>query len=146
MSIATIKAAIKEHLDDLVTDEVLAGATSTDIRKSPLAGDIPSFPHAFLMPPSVESVSLDNRSNLRTYSFDIMVLENAENIESTTELETMVESILNEFDNDPTLGGNARGGILPVSSAPQPFQHNGKDLIMVVIQLQAKADVALTFS
>jgi hypothetical protein len=37
------------------------------------------------------------------------------------------------------------GGILPVSSAPQPFQHGGKDLIMANVQIQAKQFVSLTF-
>lgn len=143
--IATIKNAIKTNLDDLVTDEVLGGATITDFKKDPLAADIPTYPHAFLMPPAVEGEVLDNRTLTRVYTFDIMVLFNAENLASATELETTIESILTKFDNDPTLGGTSLGGILPVSSAPQPFQHGGKDLIMAIIQLQAKEHVTLTF-
>jgi hypothetical protein len=146
MSIQLIKEAIKTNLDALVTDSVLGGATITDIRKDPLAADIPSFPHAFLMPPAVESEVLDNRSVLRTYTFSIMILFNAENLTSTTELEETVESILSKFDNNPTLDGTANGGVLPVSSSPQPFQHNSKDLIVVSIELQAKEPVSLSFS
>lgn len=144
--IQDIKNNIKTHLDNLVTDGVLSVAIMTDIKKDPLAADFPSFPCAVLMPPSLDSQILDNRSLLRTYSFDIMVMVNAENLQSTTELEEMIEDIVDEFDNDPTLGGTARGGVLPVSSSPQPFQHNGKDLIMVIIQIQAKSDVSLSFS
>jgi hypothetical protein len=146
MSISTIKANIKTNLDELVTSAVLGGATTTDIKKSPLSADIPSFPHAFLMPPSSEDNTSDNRTNVRTYNFDIMILVNAENLASTTELETMIESILNKFANDPTLGGSALAGALPVSSAPEPFQHNGKDLIMAIVTIQAKELVTLTFS
>lgn len=146
MSISTIKQAIKSNLDDLVIDTVLAGATITDIKQDPLRADTPNFPHAYLMPPSVESDVLDNRSIVRTYTFDVMVLFNAEDITGTTELETDIESILSKFDNDPTLGGTALGGVLPVSSSPQPFQHNGKDLIMVVIEIAAKDYVSLTFA
>jgi hypothetical protein len=144
--IKTIKEAIKTKLDALVTDTVLAGATITDIRKDPLAADIPTFPHAFLMPPSVESNVLDNRTVLRTYTFGIMVVFNAENLTSTTELEEKIESILSKFDNDPDLGGTALGGVLPVSSAPAPFQHNGKDLIVAVIEIKVKEPVSLTFA
>ena len=143
--IQNIKNAIKANLDALVTDQVLGGATITDIKKNPLDADIPSYPHAFLMPPGVESEVLDNRTNIRTYTFGIMVLFNAENLASTTELEEMVEAILNKFDNDPTLGGTALAGMLPVSSSPAPFQHNGKDLIMVEVQVQAKEYVTLGF-
>lgn len=146
MSIANIKAAIKTNLDNLVTDTVLGGVTETDIKRNPLNADVGSYPHAFLMPPAVESAALDNRTNLRTYTFDIMILFRAEDIDTTAELEIAIEAVLDEFDNDPTLGGTAQGGVLPVSSAPEPFQHNGRDLIMVVIQIQAKEDVALTFA
>lgn len=146
MSISTIKQNIKVNLDALVTANVLGGATITDIKKDPLNADVSSYPHAFLMPPAVESEVLDNRTNLRSYTFDIMVLFKAVNLSSTTALETAIESILSKFDNDPTLGGSAMGGVLPVSSAPEPFQHNGQDLIMVVIQIQAKETVTLTFS
>lgn len=145
MSAVTIKQAIKTNLDALVTSEVLAGATITDIKKSPLAGDIASFPHAFLMPPTIESEPLDNRTIIRTYIYDVMVLWNAENIEDATTVEDNIEDILSVFDNDPTLGGTAMGGVLPVSLAPQPFQHAGKDLIMGIVQIQAKQHVSLTF-
>ena len=91
--IQNIKNAIKANLDALVTDQVLGGATITDIKKNPLDADIPSYPHAFLMPPGVESEVLDNRTNIRTYTFGIMVLFNAENLASTTELEEMVEAM-----------------------------------------------------
>jgi hypothetical protein len=146
MSISAIKSAIKTNLDELVTATVIAGATITDIKKNPLNADISTYPHAFLMPPSVQSEANDNRSIIRSYSFDIMFLFRAENITSTDEIEEAVESILNKFDNDPTLSGTALGGVLPVSSSPEPFQHNGKDLIMVVVEIQAKEVVTLTFS
>lgn len=145
MSIQTIKNAIMTNLDALVTGGNLGGATITDIRKDPLSADIPSYPHAFLMPPAVESEVLDNRTNVRTYTFGILILFNAENLSSATDLEEKIESVLSKFDNDPTLGGTARGGVLPVSSAPEPFQHNGKDLIVVEVQIQAKEHVPLSF-
>ena len=146
MSIQTIKNAIKSNLDDLVTANVLGGATITSIKKSPLSSDVGTFPHAFLMPPAVDSEVLDNRTNVRTYSFDIMILFQAEDISDTADLEVKIESMLSKFDNDPTLGGTALAGVLPVSSSPEPFQHGGKDLIMVVLQIQAKEPVSLTFN
>lgn len=142
--ILDIKNQIKANLDALVP-ATLGGAEISDIKKNPLAQDIPSYPYAFLMPPAVESEALDNRSVLRTYAFSIMLLFNAEDLVSTTELEEKVEAVMGAFDNDPTLGGTARGGVLPVSSAPQPFQHGGKDLIMVELQIKAKELVSLTF-
>lgn len=145
MSAVTIKQAIKALLDELVDEETLAGATITDIKKNPLAIDVRHFPHAFLMPPSIESETSDNRTNTRVYIYDIIVLWNAENLSEDTEIEEGIEAILDKFDNHPTLNGTAMAGVLPVSMAPQPFQHGGKDLIMAAIQIQAKQHVTLTF-
>jgi hypothetical protein len=146
MGIQTIKQAIKTDLDALVTSSVLGYAAITDIRKDPLAADHPRFPAAYLMPPAVESETLDNRTNTRTYAFDILVVFNADNLTSTTQLEEKVESFMNKFDNDPTLGGSALGGMSPVSSAPEPYQQGDKRLILVVVTIKAKALVDLTFS
>lgn len=146
--LANIKAAIKANLDELVTDTVLAGASESDIRKEPLNADVGSYPHAFVHPPAIDSEVLSNREIIRTYTFAIMVLFKAENLTSTAELENAVEAILDKFDNDPTLQGTALGGVLPVSSSPVPLQHpaSGADLIMVVIELEAKAHVDLSFA
>ena len=146
MSLATVKGAVKTRLDALVIGGTLAGATITDIKKDPLSSEFGAYPHAFLMPPAIESSALDNRTNLRTYNFSIMVLYNAENISGTTDLETSIEAILNAFDNDPTLSGSGMGGMEPVSSAPEPFQHGGKDLIMVIIELKARDIISLSFA
>ena len=143
--ISDIKAAVGAHLTDLVTEEVLAGATITEIKKSPLAAETSAYPWAYLMPPSVESETLDNRSITRTYTFDIMVLVRGEDLPDTPYMEELAEAIMNKYDNDPTLGGTARGGLLPVSSSPTPYQHNGQDLMMIIITIQAKADVTLTY-
>lgn len=146
MSLTTIKAAIKTNLDELVTAETLGGVTMTDIKLDPLNSDIGSFPHAFLMPPAVESEVLDNRSVVRTYTFDVLILVQAEDLDTTSELETLMEAVLDKFDNDPTLSGTAQGGVLPITSAPEPFQHGGRDRIYFVLQLQAKDVKALSFS
>lgn len=146
MSAVTIKQAIKTKLDALVTAGTLAGATITDLKKDPLAADIPSYPHAFLMPPSIEAEPLDNRTNTRTYVYDVMIIWKAENITDATTVEDDIETIMNAFDNDPTLSGAAMGGMAPVAMAPQPFQHKNGALIMGVIQVQAKQHVTLTFS
>ncbi len=145
MSIATIKANIKTILDELVTDTVIAGASVSDIRTDPLSADVSTFPHAFLMPPAVESEVLDNVNIVRTYTFDIVVLFKAENVTGTSEVEEATEDMLMKFDCNPTLGGSSLGGMLPVSSAPVPGQHNSMQLIMVVLQIQAKEVVMLTY-
>lgn len=146
MSIQTIKNGIKTNLDALVTSSVLGSAVITDIKRDPLAADFPAYPCAILMPPSTESEILDNRTLVRSYTFNVMIIVQAENLSSNTELEEMIEDVLDKFDNDPTLGGTANAGIPPTSSAPEPFQHNGRDLIMTIITITAKETIDLTFS
>jgi len=75
----------------------------------------------------------------------VLLIFQAEDLSSTTELEEKVESVLGTFDNDPTLGGTATAGVLPITSAPAPVQHNGKDLVLVEVQIQAKEYVTLSF-
>jgi hypothetical protein len=145
MSIATIKQNIKTLFDELVTADVLASCSVSDLKTDPLNADLNSFPHAFIMPPSVESEVNDNRNNIRTYTFDVLVIFNAENITGSDTVETTTESILSKFDNNPTMLGAALGGVLPVSSAPAPYQSNAKDMILVVVRIQAKELVSLTF-
>lgn len=145
MSAITIKAAIKTNLDALVTAEVLAGASTSDFKKDPLSADIPAYPYAYLMPPAIESEALDNRTNIRTYIYDIMLIWNAENIDDATTVEEDIEAVLSKFDNDPTLQGTAMAGVLPVSMAPQPFQHTSKQLIIGIVQIQAKQHANLQF-
>lgn len=144
-ALSTLKDAIKTRLDALVTATTLKGATITDLRKNPLDEDIQAFPWAFLMPPATDSDVVDNRTVLRTFTFDIMVVEKAENITSSTQIENLLEAVLNEFDNNPTLGGTADGAVLPATSAPQPIDHLGKNFTVFFVQLKCNRTQSLTY-
>lgn len=146
MSSVDIKEAIKAKLDTLAGEEgPLRYVAISDLKKNPLDADIPAFPAGFVMPPSIERESLDNRNTIRIYTFDLMFLWNADNLSDATTVEENIEAILDAFDNDPTLGGTAMAGMFPVASAPQPVQTSSKNLIMAVVQIQAKQHVQLTY-
>ncbi len=93
------------------------------------------------MPASVESSALlDDHNVERVYSFDVLVIQSADNLASDTagtSLETLREAILDKLDNDPTLGGAAVGGVPPTSSNPFPFQHAGRDVVGFGVTLKA---------
>jgi hypothetical protein len=146
-NITTIKSKIKEKLDALVTAGTLGAAESLDLRKDPLDGDIVGYPHAFLMPPSVENAGLvDNRTLRRTYTFAIMVLMKAENLASVSDVEVLMEAIMNKFDNSVNLDNESVGGIEAVTSTPAPIQHGDKQLIVFDVIIKARAIYDLSYA
>ncbi len=144
--VTNIKNAIKSKLDALVVDNVIAEIQEDDLTISPIYDrDFASFPAAVLTLPSIENDVITNRDNLRTHTFDIVVVQKAENITSVTQIEDLMENIINKFDNDPTLGGAANGGLEPASSTPTPVVSKDKTYIIFVVTLKAKATKDLTF-
>lgn len=144
-TVGNIKARLKVTLDTLTTTH-LKTVTSSDIKKDPLDAEIGQYPAAFIMPPALgASERLDNRTLLRDYTFFIMVVMRAEDIASTADVEDLMERVVNVLDNDITLGGAAIGGITPVTSQPEAFQHNGRDLIVFDVIIKARATESLTF-
>lgn len=144
-AIKIIKDTIKTQFDALVTAGTLMGVSETDMRHDPLMGDIPPTPYAYIMPPSTESVVVDNRTLLRTYQFDIMVVVKGENVNSATFIEELIEAILNKFDNNPTLSGAADGAVEPASSTPQPLQHKNGAMIVFFVSLRVNKTQTLTY-
>lgn len=144
-TVANIKARLKVTLDTLVST-YLKSVTSSDIKKDPLDAEIGQYPAAFIMPPALgASERLDQRTNIRDYTFFILVVMRAEDVQTTADVEDLMERIINVLDNDITLGGAAVGGIMPVTSQPEAFQHNGRDLIVFDVIIKARATETLTF-
>lgn len=141
-----VKAKIKEKLDALVTSGVLKCVIIDDLKKNPsLDEDIPSYPAAVLVSPSSDGSYSTNRSNIRTYTFAITIVQKAENIESNSDIEFLSDQILDAFDNDPTLGGSAVGGVEPSNSEPSAITSQDKSYIVFTVTLKAHADKTLTF-
>ncbi len=144
-ALKTLKDAVKVRLDALVTAGTLKGASEVDFRKDPLASDVPGYPWAFLMPPATESEQADNRTILRKYTFGIMVVHKLANLATPEALEDLIEAVVNEFDNHPTLGGASDGAIEPVSSAPEPYQQNNKELVFFIVAIKAGKTYTQTY-
>jgi len=146
----TVKNRIKTILDNLKTDGVLGDVQMDDFKKSVFARDVPAYPVAILTTPAIESAADTNRSNLRTYTFDVLVLSRAEDVTDSAEIEDLIENILNEFDNDPTLKagsatGIADGGLEPSASSPEAVSSGERSYIAFTVTLRARATRDLTF-
>ena len=138
-TVGNIKNRIKDLLDTL-KPTYLAEVEITDIKQDPLDGDIIGFPHAFVYPPSLESADwIDNKTSRRDYIFAIMVIMKSENITSTSDVEDLMEIIMNTIENDITLGGHAVAGIQPMTSRPEAYKHGDKSYIVFDIIIRARA-------
>lgn len=140
-----IKAAIKKNLDDLRIAEILGDVQVDDLRESIFDRDVEAEPCAVVGPPSIEGALFTNRQNLRTYTFTIVVFQKKENLVNETDIEDLMEAIIDKFENDPTLQGTAEGQIEPAVSMPEPATIRGKAFIYFTILIKAKAVVDLTF-
>lgn len=145
-TIGIIKTAVKTHLDTLKTAGTLGQVIVDDFKTNPLGGlykNISAFPAAIVSTPGIASEYETNRDNLRAYTFEILVIFKGENVSSITSVEDTMESLLNAFDNDPTLGGAANGAVSAASSPEQIITDDGS-FILFAITLTAKATYTLT--
>ncbi len=135
----TIKQAIAGHLDALKEGGTLGAYLVQDFRENILDTDFPGFPCAVLLPPSIGSVEDTNDSNMRTYTFDIVFVQKKENLASSTDLEELIEAVLDEFDNDVTLGGAATAGLPPSASEPDEVTSADQTYVAFVVTLRPRA-------
>ena len=73
-----------------------------------------------------------------------MVIMKSENITSTSDVEDLMEIIMNTLENQLTLGGSADAGIQPMTSRPEAYKHGDKSYIVFDIIIKARATNSLT--
>lgn len=146
MSASTdVKSAIRTLLDELETADVLETIIEDDFKVNFDLKDIPAFPAAILSTPSIESEMHTNVQNLRTYIFEIVVVMKGEDIASTSDVETLMDAIIDKFDNHPTLDGAAHGGLMPSTTSPAPVASADGSFILFTVRLEARTIVDLSF-
>lgn len=138
-----IKNAI---IADLKKVAALKAVISEDLNKDALdIARIASWPVAIVGMPSVKSVYETNRDDTRQYIFDIMVLQKSGNTSAATDIEDLLDQVLFQFDNDPTLGGASNAGVGPAEIDVAPISTTDKTYIGFLITIKAKVTVNLTF-
>ncbi len=146
MMIQDIKNKIKAKLDAMVTAGTLGEVQMDDFKVGIFDREFAKFPAAVLTSPSVVGEVYMNTMNQREHTFNIVIIEKTENITSATDIENLMENIMNAFDNDPLLEGKSDSGMLPAVSSPEPVVSGSKSYIAFVITMKAKAIKDLTFS
>lgn len=143
--IVDIKNQIKTLLDELKTAGTLGEVQVDDFKTNIFDRDIATYPVAILTTPSVEAGYLTNRENERTHNFEIVVITKGENVASATDVEALIETILDKFDNQPTLNGKATE-VVPSTSVPEAITlPGGNSFIVFSVLIKAKAIKLLTF-
>jgi|SRR5579872_2420003 len=145
MKESNIKNYIFSQLQTLVP-ATLGTVASNDFKTDYFSSEsnINTFPLAVLSPAEIQSEVIDSNNNRRTYTFEILVVQKGENLQSSTDLESIRETIMNLFDEDLTFGGNADGGILPSSTTIGSFRHADLSWVGFAITLKPKALIPLS--
>lgn len=144
---AAIKEKIRLALEGLKRREILRAVIVEDFSKQIMERDYPAFPVAILQTASIENDAITNTQNFRIYTFDVVVLCKGEDVQNATTVEELRAAIMDEFDNQVTLGGVADGGVMPTSSPIEAVTLVGaKSYIAFTVSIQARAIKDLTFS
>lgn len=143
--IGSIKQKIITHLNALQTAGKLGQViVERGGAQNMFDRDLMKYPVAILLPGTAEGNTETNQQNIYTFAFDIVIVMKGENLISSTDTEDLLETIVQEFNNDFTLGGTAEGAVDPASSTPAPVEHEGQTYVVFVVTLRAKA--LLTFN
>ena len=140
-----IKQQIYNDLQALVNKQVLATAKMVDLSRDPLQNDYFSFPIALLGMSSTAANFEDTRNNQRISNFPILIVQKTTGIELATDTEDLTHNILSEFDNDPTLAGNAAWVDAAVVGSESRSSAD-KEYVITAIVLKVHYLVNLTFT
>jgi len=147
--ISTIKANIKAILEALQRQEILRDVQVDDLKKNVFTRNFSKFPVAILTTPATTAQVETNTQNMRTYAFEILVLLNRDEITDSDQVEDLIDTMLNAFDNDVTLKGDsgvgaADGGSEPSSSGAGPVEGTNYTAFSILVRAKAIRDITLT--
>ena len=130
---------IGNRLDNLVT----AGTINQVIRLSGVENNnevnIANYPVAIYEPPNIESTPELQKTNMREHIFEIEIYEKAENIQGPEDVCDLQQNILDDFDDNITLGGALDLGLEPALTQAMPVQQAGNKLIFFRLIINARA-------
>jgi hypothetical protein len=135
-----IKQQILVNLQALVTAGVINSFYSLDKNPNPLT-DVPTagYPFAIVGMPKIASDFEDQATNLRQYRYDLLFVLNPTDLpHPDTDVEDLIDAVLNQFDTNFTLAGSAIAAVLPAQVEGFPVSTGDKSLLCVVVTLIAR--------
>lgn len=136
-----IKVQILANLQALVTAGKINSIYAVDKSPDPLTTDpTASYPFAIVSMPRVASDFEDEATNIRTYRFDIMFVLDPEALQNPdTDVEDLMDAVLDQFDTNFTLAGTAVAAVLPAEVESMPVSTGEKTLLCFVVTLRCRA-------
>jgi hypothetical protein len=135
-----IKTQLLVNLQALVTAGVLNSFVSLDKNPTPLTDTPPNgYPFAIVGMPRISSDFEDQATNIRTYRYDILfVLDPAALTNPDTDVEHIIDAVLNQFDTNFTLAGTAIAAVLPATVEGAPVSTGDRTLLCFVVTLNIR--------
>lgn len=135
-----IKTQLLANLQTLKEAGVINSIYSIDANANPLEMQPDNgYPFAIVGMPRIASEFEDQATNLRTYRFDVLfVLNPAELTNPDTDVEHLIDAVLNQFDTNYTLAGSAVAAVLPAKIETAPVSTGDKTLLCVVVTLECR--------
>ena len=138
---SNIKQQILVNLKALQSAGSINSFVSLDANPNPLSDMPPTgYPFAIVGMPRIASDFEDQDTNIRTYRYDVLfVLNPSELAHPDTDVEDLIDAVLNQFDSNYTLAGAADAAVLPAKIETAPVSSGDKTLLCVVVTLECRA-------
>jgi hypothetical protein len=135
-----IKQQLLVNLQALKEAGVINSFYALDKSPDPLTTEATAgYPFAIIGMPRIASDFEDQASNIRTYRFDILfVLNPSSLVNPDTDVEDLIDAVLNKFDTNFTLAGTAQAAVLPAKVEALPVTTGDKTLLCVVVTLEVR--------
>lgn len=135
-----IKQQILVNLQALVAAGRINSFYAIDANPNPLTMEpTVGYPFAIVGMPRIASDFEDQATNLRNYRFDVLfVLDPGALAHPDTDVEDLIDAVLNQFDSNLTLAGAAQAAMLPATIEGSPVSTGDKTLLVFVLTLHVR--------
>lgn len=145
MSWSTLRAAIKSILDTLVTDTTLGVVFNGEQLQT--MNDIGAWPAAELVRLQTEPDYFTNREDLQTYVFLVNIYSKLPALDTATaetDMDAVLDTIMQAFLDDASLGGAADGRLMPIQNAASVVSWQGQQVRRDQIVLKYRKITAMS--
>lgn len=141
--VTSVKNQIKALLETLVRDGTLGVLIVDDLKLGIFDRDYGAFPVAVLSSAAIEGGYFTSAENTRTYTFDVMVILKGEDVQDVDTVESLMETLLDKFDLNETLGGTVYQ-LEPSVVPAEALTSRGKTYVVFSVTLKARGVTNLT--